>query len=251
MKRSLIVGMVLLFAMTTTMSCAFQAEPESSSIKPYGVEVVSYDPNENYMALMMSCAEEGTENSLALGAIFEEQRNMKISDVGSNEEQTCFFDCFDAPKIKEKIRAYNGETVEEEEEQEVIYYSEEEVVMVAKVLYRECGGVPSITERACVAWTICNRVGADGFQDTVKGVIEYPGAFAYIVDTPVTDELYELAKDVLSRWNSERNGKTDVGRVLPEDFKFFSGDGEHNYFRNAYRGNYIIWDYSLESPYES
>ena len=22
-----------------------------------------------------------------------------------------------------------------------------------------------------------------------------------------------------------RNGKTDVGRTLPEDFKFFSGDG--------------------------
>ena len=152
------------------MSCAFQAEPESSSIKPYGVEVVSYDPNENYMALMMSCAEEGQKLSCAW-CDFRGTEEYEDFDVGSNEEQTCFFDCFDAPKIKEKSELTTEKTVEEEEEQEVIYYSEEEVVMVAKAFCRECGGVPSITERACVAWTICNRVGADGFQDTIKELL--------------------------------------------------------------------------------
>lgn len=135
---------------------------------------------------------------------------------------------------------------------EIMYYTEDEVVMVAKVLQRECGGLPSITEQACVAWTICNRVDSDKFNgDTVTEIVTARYQFAYYYDTPVTDELYDLALDVLTRWNAERNGEVSVGRVLPKDYTYFTGDGVHNYFRNAYKGSYSIWDYSLPSPYES
>lgn len=135
---------------------------------------------------------------------------------------------------------------------EVMYYTEDEVIMVAKVLQRECGGLPSVTEQACVAWTICNRVDSDEFDgDTVTEIVTARYQFAYYYDTPVADELYDLALDVLSRWNAERNGEVSVGRVLPKDYTYFTGDGVHNYFRNAYKGNYSIWDYSLPSPYES
>lgn len=135
---------------------------------------------------------------------------------------------------------------------EVIYYTEDEVVMVAKVLQRECGGLPSVTEQACVAWTICNRVDSDEFDgDTVTEIVTARYQFAYYYNTPVTDELYALALDVLSRWNAERNGEVSVGRVLPKDYTYFTGNGVHNYFRNAYKGSYSIWDYSLPSPYES
>lgn len=137
-------------------------------------------------------------------------------------------------------------------ETEIMHYTEDEIIMVAKVLYRECRGIPSATEKACVVWTICNRVDSDEFPgDTIAEVITYPNAFAYTEDTPVWDELYDLAEDVLSRWNAERNGSVLVGRVLPPDYEYFSGDGEHNYFRNEYIGDYDIWDYSLDSPYES
>lgn len=135
---------------------------------------------------------------------------------------------------------------------EIMYYTEDEVVMVAKVLQRECGGLLSVTEQACVAWTICNRVDSDEFNgDTVAEIVTARYQFAYHYDTPVTDELYDLALDVLSRWNAERNGEVSVGRVLPKDYTYFTGDGVHNYFRNSYKGNYSIWDYSLPSPYES
>jgi len=154
------------------------------------------------------------------------------------------------PKIKETGKARSGI----EEKPQTMYYTEEEVVMVAKVLYRECRGVPSITEQACVAWTICNRVDDinDEFHgETVAEVVSYPNAFAYIEDTPVWEELYDLALDVLSRWNAERNGEVSVGRVLPADYTYFSGSEGRNIFRNAYRGEYEIWDYRLDSPYES
>lgn len=135
---------------------------------------------------------------------------------------------------------------------EVMYYTEDEVVMVAKLLQRECGGVPSVTQQACVAWTVCNRVDSDEFEgDTITDVVTARYQFAYRENTPVYDELYEIALDVLNRWNAERNGEESVGRVLPKDYTFFAGDGGRNYFRNAYKGDYSIWDYSLPSPYES
>lgn len=145
------------------------------------------------------------------------------------------------------------ETVEPTESvQEVLYYTEDDVIKVAKVLYRECRGIPSDTQKACVAWVVCNRVDSDEFPgDTIAEIVTARYQFAYYYDTPVTDELYELAKDVLTRWNAERNGEVSVGRVLPSDYTYFTGDGVHNYFRNAYKGNCSIWDYSLPSPYES
>lgn len=139
-----------------------------------------------------------------------------------------------------------------EEITEVMYYTEDEVTMVAKVLKCECGGLPSVTEQACVAWVVCNRVDSDEFDgNTISDIVTARYQFAYYPNTEVDDELYELALDVLSRWNAERNGEASVGRVLPKDYTYFTGDGVHNYFRNAYKGNYSIWDYSLPSPYES
>lgn len=131
----------------------------------------------------------------------------------------------------------------------VMYYKESDIVMLAKLMYQECGGVPSDTEKACVVWTVLNRV--DEYGETIYEVVTAKNQFAYYEDRPIDDVLYQLAKDVLTRWNNEKNGEVDVGRVLPPDYLWFSGDGEHNHFRNAYKGQFSIWDYSLETPYES
>lgn len=131
----------------------------------------------------------------------------------------------------------------------VMYYKESDIVMLAKLMYQECGGVPSDTEKACVVWTVLNRV--DEYGETIYEVVTAKNQFAYYEDRPIDDVLYQLAEDVLTRWNNEKNGEVDVGRVLPPDYLWFSGDGEHNHFRNAYKGQFSIWDYSLETPYES
>lgn len=131
----------------------------------------------------------------------------------------------------------------------VMYYKESDIVMLAKLMYQECGGVLSDTEKACVPWTVLNRV--DEYDKTISEVITAKDQFAYYESKPVDDALYKLAEDVLIRWNNEKNGEDDVGRVLPRDYLWFSGDGEHNHFRNAYKGHFSTWDYSLETPYES
>lgn len=130
----------------------------------------------------------------------------------------------------------------------VQHYAENDAIDIAKVMYRECGGLGA-TEQACVAWCILNRVDATG--DSISSVIRAPYQFAFKEATPVRDDLLTLAKDVLSRWNREKNGETNVGRVLPKEYKWFQGDGKHNHFRNAYKGNYKIYDFNLSSPYDS
>jgi len=127
----------------------------------------------------------------------------------------------------------------------------EEAVYLAKVVYGEALVCPT-TERAAVVWCILNRVddGHGYWADDVIGVVTQPSQFhGYDEDYPVLPELYELALDVLGRWQAEKNGASDVGRVLPAEYLYFHGDGEHNYFRTEWRGG-VTWDWSLPSPYE-
>ena len=73
---------------------------------------------------------------------------------------------------------------------------------------------------------------------------------AYDPTNPVLPVLKELALDVIDRWQREKQGETDVGRVLPPEYLFFGGDGKHNTFRTEWDGG-EYWDWSWPSPYES
>lgn len=147
---------------------------------------------------------------------------------------------------------------EEEEEEEEIVEVEPAIqinklyaIMLAKLMYGEARGIKSITEQACVAWTVLNRVDA-GFGDFVT-VITAPNQFFYRAHFPTVDDygrdLVLLAEDILLRWEREKLGEEDVGRVLPPDYFWYFGDGEHNWFRNEFNGKYTIWKYTLPTPY--
>lgn len=108
------------------------------------------------------------------------------------------------------------------------------------------------TERAAVVWCILNR--ADDARDAtpagVIAVVTKPYQFhGYAEDHPLLPELEELALDVIERWLDEKDGETEVGRVLPREYLFFTGDGKHNHFRTEWDGGQA-WDWSLQSPYE-
>lgn len=128
---------------------------------------------------------------------------------------------------------------------------ETEAVMIARIIYGEARGIWSQTEQACIVWTICNRVDA-GMAGSVYSAITAPYQFAYRSSAPTADDygrdLVALARDVLYRWGLERDGQTDVGRVLPRGYCWYSGDGRHNYFRASYSGSGAVW-FGLESPY--
>lgn len=128
---------------------------------------------------------------------------------------------------------------------------EAEVEMLARVLWGEARGVPSDMEKAAVVWCVLNRVDAAGWPDTVAEVVTQPYQFAgHSPDYPATEELKRIAADVLTRWERERREGGDVGRVLPAEYYFFTGDGERNYFRTEFTGG-TFWDWTLTNPYSS
>ena len=127
-----------------------------------------------------------------------------------------------------------------------------DVEAIAKTLWGECRGVPYTSHKAAVVWCILNRVDEGGyFGSSIIEVVSKPNHFAgFDPDYPVDPELEEIARDVLKRWHAEKEGETNVGRVLPSGYCYFIGDGELNYFTNEWRSkNY--WNWSLPNPYQS
>lgn len=150
----------------------------------------------------------------------------------------------------EADQAINNEEYDKPEM--ITYYSENDVRLLAQVCFCEARGIKSKTEVACIMWTILNR--HDFGYGSIKDIVTAPNQFSYYSSAPtISDYGYDLvglASDVLERWNNEKNGVYDVGRVLPKDYLWYSGDGKHNKFRNQYKTS-SYWDYSLKNPYDN
>jgi len=107
---------------------------------------------------------------------------------------------------------------------------------------------------------LLDHVTEDADYPTIKSICEGRELPAYEAASEFTakigaqlddllPELEELALDVIERWLDEKDGETEVGRVLPREYLFFTGDGKHNHFRTEWDGGQV-WDWSLQSPYE-
>ena len=114
-----------------------------------------------------------------------------------------------------------------------MYFTEDDVAEVAKMLWGEARGSTRDNQIKC-AWVVCNRVDDDQFPNTIQDVLSQPNQFhGYDPSYPVTDELYNIAFDVLTRWSYEKQG-VPVRRELPNTYLWFTGDGEQNYFREEW-----------------
>lgn len=114
-----------------------------------------------------------------------------------------------------------------------MYFTEADVIALAQMLYGEARGCTLVNQQQCV-WCVLNRVDDARFPDTIIGVVSAPGQFhGYSPNFPVWDNLYAVALDVLTRWSMEKQG-ADVARELPNEYLWFTGDGETNHFRGVY-----------------
>ena len=131
------------------------------------------------------------------------------------------------------------------------YYSESDITMLCKVTYGEAGSLSKL-EQAAVVWCILNRVDSSVYPDTIAKVITQPYQFyGYSESKPINDTTKSVVLDVLSRWVKEKQGETNVGRVLPIEYMYFTGDGIRNTFRLSSSSNSQAWDWSLPNPYEN
>lgn len=166
---------------------------------------------------------------------------------------------FESEQYMEKLAEVGGSSdlviaeleLEAAPPESIKHYTDDDAVILAKLLYKECRGVPSRTEQAAVVWTVLNRIADDEFPDTIAEILTQPSQFAYSANSPVWDDLLELSYDVLERWNDELNGATDVGRVLPQEYEYFYGDDVHNHFYKFNSDGWRVeWDFHWATPYE-
>ena len=114
-----------------------------------------------------------------------------------------------------------------------IYFTDADIIACAKLLWGEARGCTKDNQAKCV-WVVCNRVDDPRFPDTITCVITQPSQFhGYDPSYPVSDELYTVALDVLTRWSMEKQG-AEIVRELPSTYLYFTGDGMQNRFREAY-----------------
>ena len=127
-------------------------------------------------------------------------------------------------------------------------YTRDDAEAMAKLVWGEARGCDD-TQQAAAAWCVLNRVDSALFPNTIREVVSQKKQFAgYRVTNPVDPQILALVYDVLSRWSIEDNCVGDVGRVLPKEYLYFSGNGTENRFRVTYGGS-EIWDWSLPTPY--
>lgn len=114
---------------------------------------------------------------------------------------------------------------------------------LANVMHSEANGLTT-REVAMVAWCVLNRV------DIGQGTIHSICNSNQFTRKGNRTQYAWLAEDVLIRYYSEKMGVENVGRVLPKDYLYFTGDGRHNYFRNSFYGSKVLYFPELINPYE-
>lgn len=151
----------------------------------------------------------------------------------------------DKLKLQEYAEAELGYGYPYEGEQEA-YVDYVAAEYLANVTWGEARGC-SVTEQAAVMWCVLNRVDSPLYPDSVGEVVTQKAQFnGYSESNPITQEMLQLANSVLTYWSEG----DDSGRVLPKEYLYFTGDGEHNYFYTTWASNAVAWDWSLPSPYE-
>lgn len=194
-------------------------------------------------------------------------KNISLTDLNNSD---AYYGDLNTIEIKPDFKYY--EEKKEEKEPVLIYYSDrikikvsneiknkinnqlaelqDEAVMLAKLIYKEARGINSTAHKAAVVWCVLNRFDTGEYEESIKAVITSKHQFAWDPNTKVEDEFLELSNDVLIRWLLEKEGFSNVGRVLPNDYLFFAGRNGLNYFRKNYHSK-EYWDWSLQSPYEN
>lgn len=218
----ILLSIILVFGLIAPCAAAWRTFKEEETRKPYSVVVqVSTIKPTRYPNIS------AIEVTPTTGPVEEESVVIETVEPAQTE-----------PTPTEKVYTTNRE---------------EEAIILAKVMYREARGISSITEQACVAWTILNRV--DKNNSSIRTEATAPNQFAWDPYAPTIDDygrdLVDLAKDIIGRWEAEKDGETDVGRVLSSNYYYFNGYNGHNWFRATYKRDGNNWDYSLDSPYES
>lgn len=110
---------------------------------------------------------------------------------------------------------------------------DELVAEAALLAWGEYSGT-DYAQRTAPIWCACNR--ADAWGLPLDEVMHSDAFHGLLTEREVPTEWYDLARETLARWELEKMGYIDVGRTLPSEYLYFSGNGVVNVYRTEYIG---------------
>lgn len=131
--------------------------------------------------------------------------------------------------------------------------TEADKVALAKMVWGEARGCDQ-TQQAATVWCALNRFDSEVAYfvgcETLYDIVTQRGQFVgYSPAHPIDPDIWMLVEDVLARWCAEAFCVGAVGRVLPPEYLFFTGDGKENTFTTEWQ-NGSVWNWTWDSPYE-
>lgn len=149
------------------------------------VSVTGYDANVDYTAQIYECLKDGSPYAIEVGYIYEQQRNLKIRDMGlSQYQETDYFSRFDnadeilnAMESDKETQSSSGS----EEHDTHPTYSDEDLYWLSRVVYAEagCNWFPDWVQQA-VASVVVNRVNDSRYPNTIRDVIFQSGQYGCV-----------------------------------------------------------------------
>ena len=135
------------------------------------LQVTGYDPQTDYMDAMERALQDGSAYALQVGAIYEQQRNLKIETLQLDIPTTSYFtDYTTAAEILAAI---------ERDRQPEPSYTQADLDLLSRLIYAEagCTWIPDWVQQM-VGSVVLNRVESEYYPDTIREVIYQPGQYA-------------------------------------------------------------------------
>ena len=167
------------------------------------VTVRGYDPEVDYMQAMKQALEDGSPFAMEVGALYEQQRNLKIQELELPQEQTAYFSQYgEAEEILEAMA---------QAEAPKAAYTQADLDLLSRLIYAEagCAWIPDWVQRM-VGSVVLNRVESQYYPDTIREVIYQPGQYA-----PTWDGSLQKTPDARTIENARY--LLEHGSICPEN----------------------------------
>lgn len=111
---------------------------------------------------------------------------------------------------------------ETEAPREVYYPKERDILSLAKALYGDCQNLVSREAKESIAWCLLNRYDTCRYS-SIRALVTAPyEVLGYSDDNEVTEEYYNMARDILIKWHNEKEtNELDESRTLSREYIYY------------------------------
>ena len=197
------------------------------------VTVRGYDPEVDYMQAMKQALEDGSPYAMEVGALYEQQRNLKIQELELPQEQTAYFSQYgEAEEILEAMA---------QAEAPKAAYTQADLDLLSRLIYAEagCTWIPDWVQRM-VGSVVLNRVESQYYPDTIREVIYQPGQYA-----PTWDGSLQKTPDARTIENARY--LLEHGSICPENVvgqnSIITGSGVYTSYQDPILGTTVYFCY--------